>query len=220
MYMYIYVYICIYVYIYYRYRHMSSLFFSSPLGLYRSGHDDNRSLLNTLQHTATRNTLQRTLQPTATQCCTQQRKALWREQVSFKHTASCRNTLQHTATHCNTLQHTATHCNTLLCDDNRSLLKVYFDLYRSLLYTYCTQLYAVALIDKRLKQTLDLHTLCNTLQHTAAHCNSLQHTATHCKTLQHTATCCTHLFYRHTAPHCTTLQHTATRCNTLQTARV
>ena len=51
-------------------------FFSSPLGVYRSGHNDNRSLVNKLQHTATRNTLQRTLQPTATQCCTQQRKAL------------------------------------------------------------------------------------------------------------------------------------------------
>ena len=77
MYMYIYVYICIYVYIYYRYRHMSNLFFCSPLGLYRSGHDDNRSLLNTLQHTATHcNTLQRTLQHTATQCSTQQRTAL------------------------------------------------------------------------------------------------------------------------------------------------
>ena len=47
------------------------------------------------------NTLQRTMQHTATHCNALQRTA-----------AHC-NTLQHTATHCIALQHTATLCNTL-----------------------------------------------------------------------------------------------------------
>jgi len=61
-------------------------------------HCDTLLHTTTLQHTATRNMLQRT--------------------TSLQHTARVHSpdlypTLQHTATHCSTLQHTATHCNTL-----------------------------------------------------------------------------------------------------------
>jgi len=65
------------------------------------------------------------------------------------------------ATYCNILQHTATYC---------------IDLGVLCVYSYI--------------QMTEIHTHCNTLQHTATHCNTLQHTATHCNTLQHTATHC------------------------------
>jgi len=64
-----------------------------------------------LQHAATHDTRQETLQHTATHCNTLQHAASsgTHHCTTLHHTA----TVQHTATHCNTLQHTATHCNTL-----------------------------------------------------------------------------------------------------------
>ena len=122
--------------------------------------------------------------------------------------------LQHTATHCNTLlQHTATH---------RVASNVQ-DVARNPA-TFCT-LGATRCVCNIATQSNTLQhtsaTLCDTLQHTAAHCNTLQHTATHCNTLPHAARHCnTHYTHcntlQHTATRCNTLHHTATHCNTLQ----
>ena len=64
------------------------------------------------------------------------------------------------------MQHTATRCNTEnVCSH----------------YTLGSRIIILSVSWK-------YNTLCNTLQHTAAHCNTLQHTATRCNTLQHAAT--------------------------------
>ena len=112
------------------------------------------------------NTLQHTLQNTATHCNT------------LQHTATHCNTLQHTATHYNTLQHTATHC---LSVDGRRVL-----------CSHCNTLQHTTTHCNTLQHTRCRsagHPFCCTRMHlTATHCNTLQHTATHCNTLQHTAT--------------------------------
>jgi len=102
----------------------------------------------TLQHTATRNTLQHTAIYTATHGNTLQHtcRACQRNPLSDakqrQHISLC--TLQHTATHCNTLQHMCLTCQ----------LK--------------------PLSDAKRRQHISLCTL----QHTATRCTTLQHPAT------------------------------------------
>jgi len=121
---------------------------------------------NTLQHTATHNTVQRKRRyPMALGQC---------------------NIPQHMCTHRNTLQHTATHCNARYC-----IPWVWPCLPNALqcVALCCSVLQCVAALlglASRISHVSRLLQGCNTLQYTAAHCTILQHTTTHIHTLQRT----------------------------------
>ena len=124
------------------------------------------------------NTLQHTLNHTATRCNTPTEQ----RDVEGTTVAPVKNTLHHTAPHCTTLQHTATHFNTPT-EQAQELEGL-----------------TAAPVKNTLRHTLH-HTLihCITLQHThrASARTRRSDSGTHQK---HTAT--------HTATHCNTPQHT------------
>ena len=133
-------------------------------------------------NTRNRNTLQQTLQHTATYC----------------------NTVQHTATHCNTLQHTTTHrVPTYIHTQRWECVYRWVCSVVQLVAVCCSLLQCVAACCSELLDLAGPHCNTATYHNTPQHTHRNTHTATHRNTLQHTATHCNIM---HT--HCNTLQHT------------